>query len=76
MAIKFRQFNFKDGNPYAGGPCVLDDGSVVWAAVSDEDDGKGGKIAKLILLPLEVDDRRPTVAPKYWKPRPASKRRT
>jgi hypothetical protein len=58
MVIKFRQFNFKDGSPYAGGVC-LDDRSVVWAAMSDEPDGKGGHVAKLLLFPLEVEDRRP-----------------
>jgi hypothetical protein len=51
MTIKFRELNFKDGNPYAGGPCILEDGSVAWAAVSDEDDGKGGRIARLVLVP-------------------------
>jgi hypothetical protein len=64
MAIKFRELNFKDGDPYAGGPCILEDRSVAWAAMSDEDDGKGGKIAKLILFPIEVEDRRPKRAAK------------
>jgi hypothetical protein len=59
MALMFRQFNFKDANPYAGGPCILEDRSVAWAAMSDEDDGKGGRIAKLLLFPIEVEDRRP-----------------
>ena len=67
MAIKFRQLNFRDGNPYAGGPCILADGSVAWAAMSDEDDGHGGKVAKLLVLPLTVEDRRPQRQP---KPRP------
>ena len=66
MKIKFREFNFKDGNPYTGGPCILEDRSIVWAAMSDDDDGKGGKIAKLLLFPIEVEDRRP---------KPASSRR-
>jgi hypothetical protein len=79
MAIKFRQFNFKDGNPYSGGVCILEDRSVVWAAMSDEPDGKGGQVAKLLLFPLEVEDRRPaepTIAePSYTRPTHRAKRR-
>jgi hypothetical protein len=59
MSIKFREFNFKDGNPYHGGVCILEDRSVAWAAMIDVPDGKGGHVAKLSLFPLEVEDRRP-----------------
>lgn len=76
MAIKFRQFDFKSGDPYAGGPCILEDGSAVWASMSDEDDGKGGKVAKLIVAPLEVVDRRqPPEPPTFTRPRSHVKRR-
>jgi hypothetical protein len=58
MPIKFREFNFREGNPYKGGICVLEDGSIAWAALSDEPDGNGSHRAKLLLFPLEVEDRR------------------
>ena len=69
MAIKFRQVNFKDGNPYSGGPCILEDRSVAWAAMSVGDDGRGGKVARLI------EDRRPTARLSYSKPKTGGPRR-
>jgi hypothetical protein len=62
MTIRFRHSNLKDRTPSSGGPCILDDGTIAWAAMSDEDDGAGGTNAKPILLPIEVVDRRPARA--------------
>jgi hypothetical protein len=52
--LRFKQITFRNGNPYEGGPCVLDDGTVVFARL----DGVGPPY-RFQIHAMELVDNRP-----------------